>query len=467
MVHRRLQTLAHRLRLAVTQPASELTRWQRTARFAYDLGRFGARQLRQDRAPQMAAALAFRTLFAILPVLVVGTVVVRAFRGFESLQANLAQFFNESLELDEIFISTPDPATGGEASESLSTWLLDLVAQVDQINIAAVGWVGLLVVIYSAIGLMVTVENSFNMVYRAPGGRSWTRRVPIYWTVLTLGVLAIIFTMYLSGRLAAVGAELGTPGDPTAETGILLSLLHAMRVIWSYVATWLTMFAIYMLVPNTSVAMRPAMVGSAVGTLLIEIGKNSLQAYFQNAISISQLYGSLGLIPVFMFWVYLMWLAVLFGLEVAATLQMLGGRRLEEIEQKKRYATGLVDPAAVVTVMEVVAERFARGRPVTAREVAERTSIDEPTAYRILDRLADRELVRWLDREEGTVIIARPAEQITGDALIDIGYSLVDEGTGRHSSLVRRLRDAQRSLAAETTLDRLVGGAAPDQASGA
>ena len=42
------------LRHVVTEPRSELTRWQRAVRFAYDLGRFGARQLRQDNAPQMA-----------------------------------------------------------------------------------------------------------------------------------------------------------------------------------------------------------------------------------------------------------------------------------------------------------------------------------------------------------------------------------------------------------------------------
>ena len=66
---------------AVSQPRDELTRWEQAARFAYDLGRHGARQLQQDRAPQMAAALAYRTLFGLLPVLVVATVVARAIMG--------------------------------------------------------------------------------------------------------------------------------------------------------------------------------------------------------------------------------------------------------------------------------------------------------------------------------------------------------------------------------------------------
>ena len=53
------------LRRAINEPFRELNRWQRAARFTYDLGRYGARQLKEDRAPQMASALAFRTLFGL------------------------------------------------------------------------------------------------------------------------------------------------------------------------------------------------------------------------------------------------------------------------------------------------------------------------------------------------------------------------------------------------------------------
>ena len=77
----RLQPVLESLKRVITQPQEELTRWQMTVRFAYDLGRYGAAQLRRDRAPQMAAALSFRTLFGLLPVMVVGAVMLRAFRG--------------------------------------------------------------------------------------------------------------------------------------------------------------------------------------------------------------------------------------------------------------------------------------------------------------------------------------------------------------------------------------------------
>ena len=75
----------------------------------------------------------------------------------------------------------------------------------------------------------------------------------------------------------------------------------------------------------------------------------------------------------------------------------------------------------------------------------------------VLDRLAEKHLVHWLDGEVRTVSLARPPEQVTADELIQIGYQLVDaSGLGQRSSLVERLRAAQQQLAERTTLASLV-----------
>ncbi|MEE9128602.1 MAG: YhjD/YihY/BrkB family envelope integrity protein, partial [Phycisphaerales bacterium] len=170
------------LRRVVTQPLDELNRWQKTVRFCYDLGRHGARQLREDRAPQMAGALAFRTLFSLLPVFVVGTIVIKAIGGFDQFMERIKDLF-AALGLAEVKMAS----TGAGEPQSLSDWLLGFVSQVKDLNLAAITWIGVAVLIYSAVSLMVTIENSFNSVYRAPGGRAWMRRFPIYFTVLVLG----------------------------------------------------------------------------------------------------------------------------------------------------------------------------------------------------------------------------------------------------------------------------------------
>jgi len=82
-IRERIYSVLDWLKRVVHEPRSELTKWQKAVRFVNDLGRHGAKQLQQDRAPQMAAALSFRTLFGLLPVLVVGTITVKAVGQFD------------------------------------------------------------------------------------------------------------------------------------------------------------------------------------------------------------------------------------------------------------------------------------------------------------------------------------------------------------------------------------------------
>jgi hypothetical protein len=154
-----------------------------------------------------------------------------------------------------------------------------------------------------------------------------------------------------------------------------------------------------------------------------------------------------------MFWVYLMWLVVLFGSEVSATLQALRGRRLDEVE-RQRQATGLVDPAAVVLVTEVVAEEFLAGRSATARQMADTTGISEAMVRLMFDRLVEAGVLHHVARDEQTVTLAKPVDQIGADLLVQIGHDMVQAGSGgRRSELVQRLRAAQKSLASQLKLE--------------
>ncbi len=442
MARLRIQPLIDWLKRAVTQPADELDRWEKATRFAYDLGRYGAKQLREDRAPQMAAALSFRTLFGLLPVLVVGTMLVKAFGGFEQFRDRLGELL-ASLGLDQFELQAAGTGDAGAvASQSLSDWLLDLISQAQDINIAAITWIGIVVLIYSAVSLVVTIEGCFNSICRAPEGRPWLQRFLVYWAVLTLGPAAIAITSFADKRFDAFVTDVVSWSW----------MLKIATLMWSFLATWLLMFAIYKLMPHTKVKTRCALVGALVAAVLLEIGKRTMGLYFEHALSFRQLYGSLGLIPLFMFWVYIMWLVVLFGLEVSATLQMLTGRTLDQLEHKRR-PTGLVDPAAVLTVMEVIGERFCESKTTTDREITDVTAIPETTVRTMISRLIGAGVLHRLEGEDGAVSLARPPEGINVGQLLEVGFSLADEGgSKRDSTLVQKLRETQRTLAEKATL---------------
>ena len=445
-----LEAIAHWLKRVVTQPRAELNRWQTAVRFADDLVRFGARQLRHDRAQQMAAALAFRTLFGLLPVLVVATVLVKAL-GMEKHYLEPLERLFQFWGLDTIRIILPG-GSAEEATTTLGVWLSERVREAERVNVAAIGWLGVAITIYAAISLMVTIENSFNIIYRASEGRAWSSRIPVYWFVLTISPILIVLSMYFDGRFQQVMADLHLRGWLSAAVG----------AAWSVSAIWLLMVAVYVLFPNTRVELRPAVAGALVAAVLLEIGKRTLGIYLQNALSVSQLYGSLGLIPLFMFWVYLMWLAVLFGLEVSAILQHLRGRQLAELEERQREST-LVDPGLIALVMVRVAESFARGQAASVDQLAAGTETPPAVMERIVQRLVGEGLLHRLADPEPGVTLSRPPQAISLRQLLRIGFAMLDRDAGgaAAAAFLARLREAQEQAAGDAHLDALVDGCEP------
>jgi YihY family inner membrane protein len=305
---------------------------------ALELCRLGREQLQHDRAFQMAAALAFRTLFGLLPVLVVATVLVKALGMEDYYLGPLGRLF-AFCGLDHVRI-VPPADSGLMGAMTLDVWMQERVRDAKQVNVAAIGWVGVTVTLYAAISLMVTIENCCNIIYRAPHGRAWTSRIPIYWFVLTLSPLVVIFSTYVDARFQQVMSRFQLQGGLTTTTGFA----------WTLFAIWLLMFTAYVLFPNTRVHPKPAMIGALVAAVILELGKRTMGAYVENALSLSQLYGSLGLVPLFMFWIYLMWVAVLFGLEVSSVLQqhVAGWQFTESAAQEGKLRALETDLAAMV-----------------------------------------------------------------------------------------------------------------------
>lgn len=398
-----------------------------------NLGRFCVTHLAEARAAQMAAALSFRMLFGILPVLVVGTLVVKSVMGdeFPDFVSRLVR----TAGMDGITLVRPDGSVGGTAAVPLGQWVNELVSYAASLNLAAIGWIGVGVVAFSAIWLLVAIEESFNVICRAPRGRAWHRRLLVYWFLLTFGPL----------MLGAIPWALHRITETLAAQGVPETLLEGLSIILGFAVLWATVFVAYLIVPHTRMRLRPTLWGSLMAALLLEIGRRSLGAYMANAFTVSRLYGSLGLIPLFMFWVYIMWMVVLFGLQITALLQAL------EVRGKVRAAASMgrpaLEPALAAAAMEVIVRGLMSGRHATVESVAEACGIDMPSAQRIVDALVAARLALQ-PMPDGPVLPARDPSSIRADEALEAGLLLADDGRhGAARGVLRALRDAQRRAA--------------------
>src|SRR5690606_11244312 len=76
---------------------------------------------------------------------------------------------------------------------------------------------------------------------------------------------------------------------------------------------------IFLLVPNCRVRLRAAVSGAVLSAFLFELAKFGFVAWVSNA-NYAVIYGALATVPIFLLWLYLVWVVVLLGASLAASL---------------------------------------------------------------------------------------------------------------------------------------------------
>ena len=431
------------------KPSSELSPWARPARYALRLTVRAVQQLIRDRAPLMAAAITYRTVFAVVPVLVVSLVVLRFFLGSGAISDGVNALLDQ-LGLTDLAIDASDgaqsdaEAPAGDAPsagepQDVAGWIETLVERVEGVNFGAIGAVGAAILIYASVSLLIQVEQCFNIIYAAPAGRKITTRLTTYWTMLTLGPIGIISSLTLGSRLG----EVVRPEQ--WGTGLFDSLL-------SLAISWLILTAAYTLIPNTRVKLRPAALGAIIAAVLFELGKHAFRSYIGFSTGYARLYGSLGLIPVFFLWVYITWLIVLFGLEISRALQTMSDHRRAD-----PAADPPADPACALALLVEAARRFDEGRPLLLTEAAGAAGLTPRHAEELFKKLAERGYVHAVETEEDEprFALAREPHTIqTADVVRAIGPGEDAPAAQLRSVLIDRQADLSLDQLAERAAQR-------------
>ena len=430
----------------ISRPVAELSRAQRYLRFSVDLARHASRELREDQAGQMAAALTYRTIFSLVPLLMISML---AFRMLGDMEAAI-------LRLQQAVYGFFDYDVAGGAPEAvafkaeLDRQLLEIVRTVSGLSFEAIGGIGLLLLIWAALGLLISFEHCANRIYRAPQGRAWLMRIVIYWGLVTLGPLVLFVVLYLAqmGYEAAQGVPL---------LGLLLGALNPFR---SLMAGFVVLLLAYRLTPNTAVRLRPAAWGALVAAALWSLSRWGFGLYVSKALPYMKLYGALGLIPLFLFWLYLTWLIVLFGMELAYTLQAMKGRDFEPLEHRGELSVS--NPQWLVPMMAAIARGFAKGQPLSRQDLAEELQLRLEAVAELAGKLEEEGLVHQV-QPRGTadvaLTLAQPPESIPLARLVDLGARLSvgpDVRKGPGWRFLGTLQDAARTAAGERTLASLL-----------
>ncbi len=499
-----LHRLTEKVHRAMHLPVDQLHRWQLALRYAVGTFRLGQHQLYEDRAGQMAAALTYRTIFSLIPMFVIGLIVFNAFGGFgtvrEDLQGKLYNYLGLSISIqtdenprdpgdDRPRANLPPPPSQAapesprptpalndpsesdavpsgshppnpqppdqqqETKQRVDELISDLTTRVSQVSIASIGMVGIGVLIWASISLVVSLEDCFNRIFRAPEGRPWHLRISIYWAVITLGPVLVATSFWFTGRLI----------DVAESVAVLGWVLNVFTPFASLAATWLLLMLLYTLLPNIKVEFRSAVIGAFVGAVLWELSKWGFRFYLDKAVGYSALYGSLGLVPLFLLWLYLTWLVILFGLEITYVLQTLDVQSLLDRPHDIDERPPGLDHTWILPIAAAFAQAFEHGQARTSHGLAKDLGVPAREVDRFATALCKAGFVHQIeegDEEQISYSLSRPASHIAIHELLDLGRATCHTCANNTSlpagDLLQHLHDAERAVAGQRTLAELL-----------
>jgi membrane protein len=354
----------------------------------YYFCRFVIRQFIVRRGLQTASSLAYTTLLSIVPL--VG--VMFSFFG------NVSVFKDISEVLQEFIFSNFVPAFG----ETIEDYLISFSIAASKLTTT-----GIAVLVVIALLMMSTIESALNHIWNVLARRKPIARFLVYWAILTLGPVLIGASLYATSYLLAL------PLISSVDESLMIT--SRLLVLLPVVTTGVAFSFMYILIPNCYVNWRDAVLGGVIAALFFEMAKYSFGVYVKSVPTYQVIYGAIAVIPMFLIWVYVSWLIVLLGAQIAYSLSVF--RLNDAIEKRDKHQWEFFD------AFKIVAELWQAqkdGKQLTSAQI-KRRGIRIP--HLMLNEIL--ELFRkanWVHRTSaGTWILSRDINELT---LLDL-YQLL------------------------------------------
>lgn len=277
----------------------------------------------------------------------------------------------------------------------------------------AAGALGALTLIVIVLQLFTSIENAFNEIWGVRRGRSWVMRIVFYWTILTLG--AVLFFAAVTGLSA--GAFVNAFAEKIPLGVELLHLLQLLIPSLSIVMLIAVLTLFYRYIPNTHVFWRAAFIGAAVVALLLVLNNFLAFLYFRRVILSKSLYGSLGILPILMFGLYIFWFFVLLGGQVSYAVQNVRFRNSQVVWNS--LAESMRERLSLIVLLTICRRFHECMPPCTASQLGNMLKVPTQLLNECINRLGQMNLVTPIPPQPGEPAAdfryqpARPLNRIT------------------------------------------------------
>ncbi len=266
-----------------------------------------------------SAALTYTVMLSLVPMLAMGTALVKGLGGGDQLREVIYEYVKAIEPAD----STNSPVTveTETTSEDTSSFRLsdtvdNLFAYVDRTNFAALGTFGVLGIVVSIVLVFGNIEMAMNRIWKVKNGRSIMRKVSDY--------LAIMFLLPFSLNIGLASATVLRSEVLLKKISILLPFVWLQAIFLKLLPVFflaLTLYVIYLFFPNTRVKTIPAAIGAIFAGFFWFETQNLYLSLQLGVAKYNAIYGSFATLPLFLIWMYIGWIFILAGAQLAFACQ--------------------------------------------------------------------------------------------------------------------------------------------------
>jgi len=314
------------------------------------------REFWRDSSLLRASGLTYTTLLTLVPLLALMFALLKGL----GVQKALEPFFLERL-------------TGG--SHPITERIMEYVSR---IHVGSLGTLGITFLFLTMILVLTNIEMAFNQIWQVDRGRPWLRKCSDY-----LGLVVILpVAMFVSVSLMTfVKSHLVT--QELLSIDLLGRIYVYLLKIAPFFVMWLAFSFIYLFMPNTRVNPISASAGGIIGGTLWQVCQWAYIHYQFGFRTYGAIYGALSQLPMLLIWIFVSWIILLLGAEIAFAHQNLARFRLR---QRWRAQPTVNRSYWGLQLLLLVCERFEAGKsPPTIMELAEELNVPEDETRALLE----------------------------------------------------------------------------------
>lgn len=374
----------------------------------------------EDRVQLRASGLTYYTMLSIVPIIAMAFGIAKGF-GFDT-------FLKE--ELYRSFSS----------QENILEWILLFVDRyLNNIKGGYIAGVGIVVLLWSVMKLLGNIESSFNDIWQIKKSRVISRKMSDY---ISLVVITPILLFVSSSTTIFLSEEIKNSSEVFPMLSYIGPFLGFLVNLIPYVLIWLVFTLLYIIMPNTKVNFKSALIGGIIaGTMfqLLQWGYFHFQGLLT---SYGAIYGSFAALPLFLMWMQLSWLIVLFGAEVSFANQNV---EHYEAESESYNISHYMKKAVTILLLKEIIINFKTSQPPeTAEQLANKLDLSVRLVRDVIYEMLETSIISETVTNSVKENAYQPGQDIEK---LTVGYvfDLLDK-RGRNSVKAEDTKDLVRMM---------------------